>query len=87
MSRYFGHLNLAHRGCAVTVAYHGSGAMEPIFGVRNMSGADHDSASRDRLTEIWVELAIGLGVLGLLLYFSFTLVSVANDPKRSSGTH
>jgi predicted PurR-regulated permease PerM len=48
--------------------------MEPIFGVRNMSSADQDPASRDRLTATWVELAIRLAVLGLLLYFSFTLV-------------
>ena len=29
---------------------------------------------RDRLTATWVELAIRLGVLGLLLFFSFTLI-------------
>ena len=40
-----------------------------------MSSADHESASSDRLTETWVELAIRLGALGLLLYLSFTLVS------------
>ncbi len=39
-----------------------------------MSSADHDPAGHDRLTATWVELAIRLGVLGLLLYFSFTLV-------------
>ena len=35
---------------------------------------DHDEASRDRLTATWVELAIRLGVLALLLYWSFILV-------------
>ena len=39
-----------------------------------MSSADHDSVGRDRLTATWVELAIRLGVLGLLLVFSFTLI-------------
>jgi predicted PurR-regulated permease PerM len=39
-----------------------------------MSSADHDSVGRDRLTATWVELAIRLGVLGLLLFFSFTLI-------------
>jgi predicted PurR-regulated permease PerM len=46
----------------------------PIFGVRNMPSADHDPASRDRLTATWVELAMRLGVLSLFLYLSFTLV-------------
>jgi predicted PurR-regulated permease PerM len=35
----------------------------------------NDSARRDRLIATWVELAIRLGVLGLLLYWSFLLVS------------
>ncbi len=39
-----------------------------------MSSADHDPAGRDRLTATWVELAIRLGVLGLLLFLSFTLI-------------
>ena len=39
-----------------------------------MSSADHNSVGRDRLTATWVELAIRLGVLGLLLFFSFTLI-------------
>ena len=39
-----------------------------------MPSVDHDPASRDRLTATWVELTIRLGVLGLLLYLSFTLV-------------
>jgi predicted PurR-regulated permease PerM len=48
--------------------------MEPVSGVENMPSVDHDPASRDRLTATWVELTIRLGVLGLLLYLSFTLV-------------
>jgi predicted PurR-regulated permease PerM len=40
-----------------------------------MYSADHDPDGRDRLTATWVELVIRLGVLGLLLFFSFTLVS------------
>jgi predicted PurR-regulated permease PerM len=39
-----------------------------------MPSADHDPSSRDQLTATWVELTIRLGVLGLLLYLSFTLV-------------
>ncbi|MFG3592454.1 hypothetical protein [Bradyrhizobium sp. RDI18] len=39
-----------------------------------MSSADHDSGGRNRLTATWVELAIRLGVLGLLLFLSFTLI-------------
>jgi predicted PurR-regulated permease PerM len=39
-----------------------------------MPGANDVSASRNRLTATWVELTIRLGVLGLLLYLSFTLV-------------
>jgi len=39
-----------------------------------MSSADRDPVGRDRLTATWVELAIRLGVLGLLLFFSFTLI-------------
>ena len=39
-----------------------------------MSSADHDPVGRDRLTATWVELIIRLGVLGLLLFFAFTLI-------------
>jgi predicted PurR-regulated permease PerM len=39
-----------------------------------MPSADRDPVGRDRLTATWVELAIRLGVLGLLLFFSFTLI-------------
>ena len=35
----------------------------------------NDPASRDRLIATWVELSIRLGVLGLLLYWSFILIS------------
>jgi predicted PurR-regulated permease PerM len=42
--------------------------------VEVIPSADHDPAGRDRLTATWVELAIRLGVLGLLLFFSFTLI-------------
>jgi predicted PurR-regulated permease PerM len=42
--------------------------------VEVIPSADHDPAGRDRLTATWVELAIRLGVLGLLLYLSFTLI-------------
>jgi predicted PurR-regulated permease PerM len=35
---------------------------------------DQNSSNRDQLTATWVELTIRLGILGLLLYFSFTLV-------------
>ncbi len=45
-----------------------------LEGVEVMSSADHDPAGRDRLTATWVELAIRLGVLGLLLFLSFTLI-------------
>jgi predicted PurR-regulated permease PerM len=48
--------------------------MEPVSGVENMSSGDHDPAGRDRLLATWVELTIRLGVLGLLLFLSFTLV-------------
>jgi predicted PurR-regulated permease PerM len=48
--------------------------MEPVSGVENMSSGDHDPAGRDRLTATWVELAIRLGVLGLLIFLAFTLV-------------
>jgi predicted PurR-regulated permease PerM len=58
----------------VTVTWPGSGGMEPVSGVEKMPSVDHDPASRDRLTATWVELTIRLGVLGLLLYLSFTLV-------------
>jgi predicted PurR-regulated permease PerM len=39
-----------------------------------MPSTEADQSDRDRLTATWVELTIRLGVLGLLLYFSFTLV-------------
>ena len=39
-----------------------------------MSSGDHDRAGRDRLMATWVELAIRLGVLGLLIFLAFTLV-------------
>jgi len=39
-----------------------------------MFSPDHDPVGRDRLTTTWVELAIRLGVLGLLLFFAFTLI-------------
>ena len=39
-----------------------------------MSSGDHDPAGRDRLIATWVELAIRLGVLGLLIFLAFTLV-------------
>ncbi|CAN7757843.1 AI-2E family transporter [Bradyrhizobium sp. LjRoot220] len=39
-----------------------------------MSSADDDPVGRDRLTATWVELVIRLGVLGLLLFFAFTLI-------------
>lgn len=45
-----------------------------MFGVGNMPSTHQDPSSRDQLTAIWVELTIRLGVLGLLLYLSFTLV-------------
>lgn len=35
---------------------------------------NNDSSIRDRLTATWIELAVRLGVLGLLLYWSFVLV-------------
>ena len=39
-----------------------------------MPSSDHDQSSRDQFTAASVELTIRLGVLGLLLYLSFTLV-------------
>jgi predicted PurR-regulated permease PerM len=39
-----------------------------------MPTTDYDLSSRDQLTATWVELTVRLGVLGLLLYLSFTLV-------------
>ena len=41
---------------------------------RHMPSTDHSPSDRDQLTATWVELTIRLGVLGLLLYWSFTLV-------------
>jgi len=37
-------------------------------------GDEHDPIGDDRLTATWIELAIRLAVLGLLLYFAFVLV-------------
>ena len=37
-------------------------------------GDEHDPIADDRLTATWIELAIRLAVLGLLLYFAFILV-------------
>jgi predicted PurR-regulated permease PerM len=48
--------------------------MAPVSGVENMSGEDDGAAGRDRLMATWVELALRLGVLGLLLFIAFTLV-------------
>jgi predicted PurR-regulated permease PerM len=39
-----------------------------------MPSTDHDPSSPDQLTAIWVDLTIRLGVLGLLLYLSVTLI-------------
>ena len=39
-----------------------------------MPSNDHDAAGGDRLIATWVELAMRLGVLGLLLFLSFTLI-------------
>jgi predicted PurR-regulated permease PerM len=39
-----------------------------------MPSTNRDPFRRDQLTEIWVELTIRLGVLGLLLYLSVTLI-------------
>src|SRR4051794_10216918 len=39
-----------------------------------MPGDEHDPIAHDRLTATWIELAIRLAVLGLLLYFAFILV-------------
>ena len=39
-----------------------------------MPRTDHESSSRDQLTATWIELTIRLGVLGLLLYWSFVLI-------------
>jgi hypothetical protein len=43
-------------------------------GVGVMPSADHDPVGHDRLTATWVELAIRLSVLGLLLLFSSNLI-------------
>jgi predicted PurR-regulated permease PerM len=48
--------------------------MRPVSGVKSMPFTDYDPSSRDQFTATWVELTIRLGVLGLLLYFSFLLV-------------
>ena len=48
--------------------------MGPMSDVKNMPSADQDPSSRDQFTATWVELTVRLGVLGLLLYFSFLLV-------------
>jgi predicted PurR-regulated permease PerM len=39
-----------------------------------MSGVNQDPSTRDQFTSTWIELIIRLGVLALLLYWSFTLV-------------
>jgi predicted PurR-regulated permease PerM len=39
-----------------------------------VTSADHDSSARSELTATWAELTIRLGLLGLLLYWSFVLV-------------
>ena len=39
-----------------------------------MSGDDQETAARDRQTAVWIELAIRLAVLGLLLYATFILI-------------
>src|SRR5262249_20633015 len=39
-----------------------------------MIGINQDPSSRDRFTSAWIELIIRLGVLALLLYWSFNLV-------------
>ena len=52
--------------------YPSPGGMGPVSEGKNMPSTDHDPSSRDQFTATWVELTIRLGVLGLLLYFSFT---------------
>jgi len=59
----------------MVVTYPSPEGIGPMSGVKNMPSIDHDSSSHDQFTATWVELTIRLGVLGLLLYFSFTLVS------------
>ena len=39
-----------------------------------MPGVNQDPSSREQFTSTWIELIIRLGVLALLLYWSFTLV-------------
>ena len=39
-----------------------------------MSGDDQETAARDRQTAVWIELAIRVAVLGLLLYATFILI-------------
>jgi predicted PurR-regulated permease PerM len=54
-----------------------SGDIEDAFpgvGAKDMPSTDHDPSRRDQLTAIWVDLTIRLGVLGLLLYLSVTLI-------------
>src|ERR1700752_4356285 len=35
---------------------------------------DHDAAAREQVTATWIELAIRIAVLGLLLYLAFILI-------------
>lgn len=44
------------------------------FRTRSMPAAESDPAGRDRLTATWVELTIRLGLLAILLYWSFVLI-------------
>ena len=39
-----------------------------------MAGGDHDPTESDGLTATWIELAIRLAVLGLLIYLAFVLI-------------
>src|ERR1700731_4427656 len=48
--------------------------MERVSGVAIMPSSDHDQSSRDQFTAASGELTVRLGILGLLLYLSFTLV-------------
>lgn len=41
----------------------------------NVSSSDHDPSARDKLMATWIDLIVRLGVLALLLYWSFVLVS------------
>ena len=39
-----------------------------------MANAGNGSPMSEKLTSIWIELTIRIGVLGLLLYWSFVLI-------------